>query len=116
MADAVDKRSPPPKFVRPQLSLLVEAPPAGSDWAHEIKFDGYRIHARLERGKARLLTRTGLDWTDRYEATAAAIASLHAKSAYLDGELCAVRADGTTAFSEMQAATDEGRTTSLVYF
>jgi DNA ligase D-like protein (predicted ligase) len=114
MADAADP--PPPKFIRPQLSLLVEAPPSGPDWAHEIKYDGYRIHARLVRGEARLVTRTGLDWTDRYEATARAISVLAAQTAYIDGELCAVRSDGTTAFSEMQAATDEGRTTNLVYF
>jgi DNA ligase D-like protein (predicted ligase) len=107
---------PLPTFIRPQLSLLVEAPPSGVDWAHELKYDGYRIHARLERGKARLLTRTGLDWTGRYEVTARAISALAAHTAYLDGELCAVRPDGTTAFSEMQAATDEGRTTNLVYF
>jgi ATP-dependent DNA ligase len=68
------------------------------------------------RGDVRLLTRTGLDWSDRYEATAKAISALAAQTAYLDGELCAVRSGGTTAFSEMQAATDEGRATNLVYF
>jgi DNA ligase D-like protein (predicted ligase) len=115
MADAAaDPRSP--KFIRPQLSLLVETPPSGPDWAHELKYDGYRIHARLVGGDARLLTRTGLDWTDRYEAMAKTVSALDAQMAYLDGELCAVRSDGTTAFSEMQAATDEGRTASLVYF
>jgi outer membrane murein-binding lipoprotein Lpp len=67
-------------------------------------------------GDARLLTRTGLDWTDRYEAMAKTVSALDAQMAYLDGELCAVRSDGTTAFSEMQAATAEGRTTNLVYF
>jgi ATP-dependent DNA ligase len=110
MADAA-----PPKFIRPQLSLLVEAPPSGPDWAHELKYDGYRIPALLARGKVRLLTRTGLDWTDRYDATAKTVSALAAQSAYLDGELCAVRSDGTTAFSEMQAATDEGRTTPRVF-
>jgi len=108
--------SPPPRFIQPQLSLLVKAPPSGAGWAHELKYDGYRIHARLERGEARLLTRTGFDWTDRYKATARAIASLAARSAYLDGELCAVRPDGTTSFPEMHAATDEGHTAQLVYF
>src|ERR1700736_2473634 len=116
MPDVADPQSPPPTFTQPQLSLLVKTPPSGPDWAHEIKYDGYRIHARLIRGEARLLTRTGLDWTDRYEATAKAVSALAMESAYLDGELCAVRPDGTTAFSEMQAATDEGRTTNLVYF
>jgi bifunctional non-homologous end joining protein LigD len=69
MADtAADPRLP--KFIQPQLSLLVETPPSGPEWAHELKYDGYRIHARLARGEVRLLTRTDLDWTDRYEATA----------------------------------------------
>src|SRR6202049_2056957 len=104
----------PPNFIRPHLSLLVETPPSGPDWAHELKYDGYRIHARLVRGETKLMTRTGLDWTDRYAATGKAVSALAAESAYLDGELCAVRSDGTTSFSEMQAATDEGRTTNLV--
>jgi ATP-dependent DNA ligase len=95
--------------------LLVEAP-SGPDWAHEIKYDGYRIHARLVGREARLLTRTGLDWTNEHEAMARAISALAAESAYVDGELYAVRSDGTAAFSEMQAATDEAPTTNLVYF
>lgn len=64
----------------------------------------------------RLLTRTGLDWTERYEATARAVSGIDAQSAYLDGELCAVRPDGTTSFAKMQAASDEDRTGELVYF
>jgi DNA ligase D-like protein (predicted ligase) len=116
MPDAADPRSLPPKFTQPQLSLLVKAPPPGPNWAHELKYDGYRIHARLVRGEARLLTRTGLDWTDRYGATAKSLSALADQSAYLDGELCGVRPDGTTSFSEIQAATDERRTTNLVYF
>src|ERR1700730_5112859 len=116
MPDVADPQSPPPTFTQPQLSLLVKTPPSGPDWAHELKYDGYRIHARLVRGEARLLTRTGLDWTDRYEATARSISGLAVHSAYLDGELCAVRPDGTTSFSEIQAATDERRTSNLVYF
>jgi ATP-dependent DNA ligase len=116
MSDTANTRSPPPKFTQPQLSLLVKAPPSGPDWAHELKYDGYRIHARLVRGEARLLTRTGLDWTDRYEATAKAISALAVQYAYLDGELCSVRPDGTTSFSEIQAATGERRTSNLVYF
>src|SRR5438045_8821395 len=50
-------------WVKPQLTRLVDAPPDGPEWLHEIKFDGYRMHARLDRGAVRLLTRTGLDWT-----------------------------------------------------
>src|ERR1700730_9059314 len=100
---AKDAEPPPPQFLRPQLSHFVETPPSGPDWAHELKYDGYRIHARLARSEARLLTRTGLDWTDRYEATAKAISAFAAKTAYVDGELCAVRSDGTTSFSGLQA-------------
>jgi ATP-dependent DNA ligase len=105
-----------PKFIRPQLSLLVKAPPTGDKWAHELKYDGFRFHARLDRGKVKLLTRTSLDWTNKYESTAAAIAKIRARTAYIDGELCAINPDGTTSFAELQAATDSKSTTHLVYF
>jgi ATP-dependent DNA ligase len=80
-----------PQRVPPQLAQLVDAAPEGDPWLHEIRFDGYRMHARLDRGAVRLLTRTGLDWTHKYPAIAAAVASLGARQAYLDGELCGVR-------------------------
>ena len=88
-----------PGWIKPQLTKLVDQPPDGPEWLHEIKFDGYRMHARLDRATVRLLTRTGLDWTPKYPAIAVAIASLPARQAYLDGELCGVRPDGTTSFS-----------------
>src|SRR6202165_3698936 len=97
-----------PAWIKPQLTKLVDEPPQGSDWLHEIKFDGYRMHARLDRGAVRLLTRTGLDWTHKYPAIAAAVASLPAREAYLDGELCGVRSDGTTSFGLIQNASDTG--------
>jgi ATP-dependent DNA ligase len=62
-----------PTFIPPQLSLLVKAPPTGENWAHELKYDGFRFHARIDRGKVKLLARTGLDWTDKYASTAGAI-------------------------------------------
>ena len=58
------------------------------------------LHARLDRGAVRLLTRTGLDWTHKYPAIASAVSAIPAKQAYLDGELCGVRSDGTTSFTE----------------
>jgi ATP-dependent DNA ligase len=58
--------TPLPRWVRPQLTQLVDAAPEGDQWLHEIKYDGYRMHARLDRGAAKLLTRTGLDWTHKY--------------------------------------------------
>jgi bifunctional non-homologous end joining protein LigD len=94
----------------------VDEPPDGPDWLHEIKFDGYRMHARLDRGAVRLLTRTGLDWTHKYPAIASAVSAIPAKQAYLDGELCGVRPDGTTSFSIIQSASDSGNTDALVFF
>jgi DNA ligase D-like protein (predicted ligase) len=109
-------RLPPPAWIRPQLALLVKEAPSGPDWLHEIKYDGYRLHARIDGGDVRLLTRTGLDWTHKYPAIAQAIEALELGAAYLDGELCALNADGTTSFSGMQAATDNRRSAALVYF
>jgi bifunctional non-homologous end joining protein LigD len=105
----------PPKWIRPQLTRNVDEAPAGDDWLHEIKYDGYRMHARLDHGKIQLLTRTGLDWSKRYQRTVEAFRSLPVKTAYLDGELCALRPDVEPAFSPLQAAMDEGRTDDLVF-
>ena len=105
-----------PAWVKPQLTKLVDQPPEGPEWLHEIKFDGYRMHARLDRGAVRLLTRTGLDWTHKYPAIAVAVASLPARQAYLDGELCGVRSDGTTSFSLIQTASDAGNAETLTFF
>ena len=55
-----------PGWIKPQLTKPVDQPPDGPEWLHEIKFDGYRMHARLDRGAIRLLTHTGLDWTHKY--------------------------------------------------
>jgi ATP-dependent DNA ligase len=65
-----------PQWVRPQLTQLVDAAPDGDGWLHEIKYDGYRMHARLDRGAVKLLTRTGLDWTHKYSPIAADVAVL----------------------------------------
>ena len=99
---------PLPRWVEPQLSKLVEKAPTRHNWVHEIKFDGYRMAARIERGKVQLLTRSGLDWTAKYPATTAAFAKLPVMSAYIDGELCGVRADGVTSFELMQQSADAG--------
>jgi len=105
-----------PKWVKPQLCKLVAAPPQGPEWLHEIKYDGYRMHARLDRGRAQLLTRTGLDWTHKYPPMAKALSVLATKQAYLDGELCGLRPDGKTSFSMIQAASDSGKADALVFF
>jgi bifunctional non-homologous end joining protein LigD len=90
-----------PERIARQLAQLVDAPPAGDLWLHEIKLDGYRIAARLQRGRVKLLTRKGLDWTDKFPAIAAAVAALSADAAYLDGEACHVDANGRTSFSDL---------------
>jgi ATP-dependent DNA ligase len=112
----VGTTSRPPKWIKPQLTRLVDEAPAGGGWLHEIKYDGYRMHARIDGDQVKLLTRTGLDWSHRYKRTIEALGELPVKSAYLDGELCALRADGVPAFSRLQAAMDEGRTGELVFF
>jgi bifunctional non-homologous end joining protein LigD len=98
----------PSRWIEPQLAKLARTAPSGPQWVHEIKLDGFRMAARVEDGRVKLLTRSGLDWTARYPATAAAFAKLKVKSAYLDGELCGVRPDGVTSFELMQTASDRG--------
>ena len=105
----------PPKWIRPQLSKLTARAPSGPQWIYEIKLDGYRMAARIEGGAVHLLTRSGLDWTNKYPSTASALEKLKVKSAYLDGELCGVRPDGVTAFDLIQQSSDSGGD-GLVYF
>jgi bifunctional non-homologous end joining protein LigD len=105
----------PPLWIKPQLAKLVDKPPDGLDWLHEMKLDGYRMHARLDAAKVQILTRRGNDWTDKYPAINKAIAALPVQNAYLDGELCGVLPDGRTAFNLIQNATDTGQG-SLVFF
>ncbi|HEX8770586.1 MAG TPA: non-homologous end-joining DNA ligase [Acidimicrobiales bacterium] len=105
-----------PDWIAPQLSRLVEMPPDGSEWAHEVKFDGYRMHARIAGRSIRLLTRTGLDWTEKFPSTAQALRSLGVRSAYLDGELCGISEAGVTSFSSTHAAQGNENGHGLVYF
>jgi len=100
----VGRTDRPPKWIKPQLTRLVEEAPSGDGWVHEVKYDGYRMHARIDGKDIKLLTRTGLDWSHRYRRTAKALGSLKVKSAYIDGELCALGPDGVPVFSRLQAA------------
>jgi len=108
--------APLPEWVAPQLTQLVDSAPDGNGWLHEIKYDGYRMMARLDRGAVKLLTRTGLDWTHKYPAIARAVAALGARQAYLDGELCGVGPDGVTMFNIVQLASERGNAAALVFF
>src|SRR5262249_29181276 len=88
---------PLPEFVPVQLCRAVARPPAGAGWAHEIKFDGYRLQLRVAAGAVTLKTRKGLDWTDKFPAVAEAAAAL--PDALIDGEIVALNADGIPDFS-----------------
>ena len=108
--------SPFPRWIPPQLCLPVETAPSGPQWLHEIKLDGFRMSARIDGGRVQLLTRTGLDWSDKYPSIIAALSNVGTNSAYLDGELCGVGDDGLPSFSQTQAASDGERGVRLVYY
>lgn len=107
--------SPSQAALPPQLATAVENAPAGKTWLHEIKFDGYRILAHLEQGKARLMTRNGHDWTKRLHALARQIETLPVQQAILDGELVALGAGGASSFRELQEALSRKQTAQLTY-
>src|SRR5438067_6256957 len=105
-----------PGDITPQLATLVDKAPDGAEWLHEIKYDGYRLLARIDKGKARLITRNGLDWTAKFPALARTMAALPVETALIDGELVALAADGTTSFADLQDRIATGRTDDLVFF
>jgi bifunctional non-homologous end joining protein LigD len=110
------KRATLPKFVAPMLPTLTDAPPAGADWIHEIKFDGYRIEAVLDAGDVVLRTRAGLDWTERFPSIAAALAELPVEKCLIDGEIVVEDENGISDFSALQGALKDAKTQSLVYY
>src|SRR5262245_37587138 len=103
------------KFVAPELATLVATAPLGDEWLHELKFDGYRILARLDQGQVRLLSRNGRDWTGHFAPVAEAVARLPARRAMLDGEVAVLLPDGTTSFQALQNALSGGGGGQLVY-
>lgn len=106
-----------PDFVPPALATLVKTVPKGARWLHEIKLDGYRMQARIEHGSVKLLTRTGLDWTERFgEAISQALKSLPAQTALLDGEIVVETGNGSSDFSLLQADLSDGRSDRFVYY
>lgn len=116
MAKAARSTTKLPAF-RAQLATLVERPPEGEQWLHEIKYDGYRIACFVERGSARLESRNGQDWTAAYTEVVRAAEALPVRSALLDGEVVVLLADGRTSFQGLQNAGRGGRLAGkLVYF
>ena len=104
-----------PAFVAPQLCTSVERPPAGGDWVHEIKFDGYRIQMRVDNGAVTLKTRKGLDWTAKF-GSAISRAAGNLPNCLIDGEVVALDHRGSPDFAGLQAALSEGKTDDLIFF
>jgi bifunctional non-homologous end joining protein LigD len=98
-----------PTWIAPQLLTAGKAAPQGDGWLHEVKYDGYRLLCRLEHGRARLFTRPGNDWTSQLPGVAAAMESLGVSSGWFDGEMVALRADGTPDFHALPRAIRGGR-------
>jgi bifunctional non-homologous end joining protein LigD len=97
-----------PAFTPPQLATLVDTVPTGSTWLHEAKYDGYRVLLALGGGKAKLFTRSGLDWTDKFAGIAEAAQGLDVGSALIDGEVVALDQAGKPSFSALQDALSRG--------
>src|SRR5262252_6354891 len=105
-----------PANLKPQLATLSDKAPEGEEWLHEIKYDGYRLLARIEHGRVRLITRGGLDWTAKFPGLARFLGELPLASALIDGEIVHLEADGTTSFSGLQDTISRGRTDKLTFF
>jgi bifunctional non-homologous end joining protein LigD len=105
-----------PQFVAPQLATLVNEPPRHGDWLYEVKHDGYRLLARIERGSAQLFTRGGHDWTAKMPSLARALGALKLKQAWLDGEVVVLNEKGVSSFQALQNAFESGSEGRMVYF
>jgi len=103
-----------PDFIPPLLTKAVDRPPNSPGWAHEIKFDGYRLQLRVEGGSATLKTRKGLDWTAKFKEIARAAQGL--PDVIIDGEACALDHNGAPDFPALQAALSDGETGDLIFF
>lgn len=104
-----------PDLIKPQLATLVETAPIG-EWRYEIKFDGYRMLARIDNGSVKLFTRNGHDWTAKLPRQAEALASLALDSAWLDGEIIAADEDGVPSFQILQNAFESGKSGAIVFY
>ncbi|WP_460078262.1 DNA ligase D [Pseudomonas sp. H3_H05] len=106
---------PLPETLKPELATLVDSAPDG-DWLYEIKFDGYRVMARIENGDVRLLTRNGHDWTHKLPKQAEALAGLGLESAWLDGEMVVANDQGVPDFQALQNAFEVGSSGKIAYY
>lgn len=111
------KSSAMPGFIPPALATLQATPPQGSDWLHEVKFDGYRIQAHISGQKLKLFTRSGLDWTSRFGSELRQeLQSLEYRQAVIDGEVTVLSDKGVASFSLLQEDLSEGRSDRMVFY
>ena len=104
-----------PAQLKPELATLVDSAPEGQ-WSYEIKFDGYRIMARIDHDQVQLFTRNGHDWTHKLPQQAQALAELGLESAWLDGEVVVTNERGVPDFQALQNAFEAGRSASIMYY
>ncbi len=105
-----------PAFHAPQLATLVDSVPSGNDWLHEVKYDGYRAQIAVAGGKAKVFTRSGLDWSTKFPEIVEAAAALDVGSALIDGEICALDGDGRPDFSTLRTTIKDTGSTGLTLF
>lgn len=105
-----------PDFIQPCLATLSNAIPNGGHWVHEIKFDGYRMQARLDGGRITLKTRTGLDWTHKFPSIVEGLKALARHDALLDGEIVSGEQVGASDFSALQDDLKTGRHDRMAYY
>jgi bifunctional non-homologous end joining protein LigD len=110
------KAAPMPEPRKPQLATLVDAPPQGRDWLHELKYDGYRCLIAIGEGTVRCFTRNGLDWTDRFASLVPSALALPVESALIDGEVVVLDEDGRASFAALQQAMKSKATLTFFAF
>ncbi|WP_265519596.1 DNA ligase D [Nitratireductor luteus] len=105
-----------PDRIEPQLATASDNPPAGDEWLHEIKLDGYRTAVHISDGNVRLITRSGLDWTKRYRDLAAVFTPLPCRQAVIDGEVVVLDENGISRFALLQEALAEALSHKLLFY
>ena len=104
-----------PDFVPPQLATLVKLPPEGDEWLHEVKFDGYRMICRLDRGNVRFWSRNHKDWTNKFPTLVKAVKNFPAQTAILDGEVVILDTKGRTSFQSLQKSLGRTAQAAFIY-
>ncbi len=110
------KKTPFPEIFAPQMTTLVSSPPEGEQWLYEVKFDGYRLLAMINKGRVDLMTRRGQNWTEKFGTIAQEFARLPVGSAIIDGEVVIQNPDGTTDFQKLQNYLREKGQGMLLYY